>query len=396
MQPCEGIAEKGLMGEELQQLDGPDFWAGFRSPLRHGWRRDALVIGLTLVFMALSLLFHFRLRINVAYSHFAYVPIFLSSIWWGRRAVIVPVFLGAWIIALELLDKSAFPIWPGLARVGMFLALGLLVGELNHRRRLAQQELRQANVKLRRLSKLHRDFLHIAIHDLRSPVGAASALLTGLSTLAGDRMAPREKHLLVRAQARMQEVISFLRDFQLLSSFDSSQLRNQAVRVDVGKLVRQVVVENQGLIAGNRHTAVLVISDTAPAVAAIPILIKEVIANYLTNAIKYTPQGGRITLRSIDLGGTVRVEVEDNGIGIAQEDQARLFQEFSRIRREPREGEIKIPGIGLGLSIAKRIVEMHGGRVFLTSEPGRGSVFSFEIPACEPGDGPVLLPEMSD
>ena len=90
------------------------------------------------------------------------------------------------------------------------------------------------------------------------------------------------------------------------------------------------------------------------------------------------------------------MEVEDNGIGIAQEDQARLFQEFSRIRREPREGEIKIPGIGLGLSIAKRIIEMHGGRVFLTSEPGRGSVFSFEIPACEPGDGPVLLPEMSD
>ncbi len=384
------------MGEENQLVDSPNFWAGFRRPLRHSWRRDALVIGLMLVFMALSLLFHFRLNTDVAYSHFAYVPIFLSSIWWGRKAVFVPIFLGAWIIALELLDMSAFPIWPGLARVGMFLAVGFLVGELNHRRRLAQQDLREANVKLRRLSKLHRDFLHIAIHDLRSPVGAASALLTGLSTLAGDRLAPREKHLLVRAQARMQEVISFLRDFQLLSSFDSSQLRNQAVRVDVGKLVKQVVVENQGLISGNRHTAVLEISDNAPPVAAIPILVKEVIANFLTNAIKYTPEGGRITLRCIDVGGRVRVEVEDTGIGIDQEDQKKLFQEFSRIRREPREGEIKIPGIGLGLSIAKRIVDMHGGRVFLESEPERGSVFSFELPACEPGDDPVILPEMSE
>jgi signal transduction histidine kinase len=153
---------------------------------------------------------------------------------------------------------------------------------------------------------------------------------------------------------------------------------------------------NQGLISGNKHTAVLEISDTASPVAAIPILVKEVIANYLTNAIKYTPQGGRITLRCIDLGGRVRVEVEDTGIGIDQEDQKKLFQEFSRIRREPREGEIKIPGIGLGLSIAKRIIEMHGGMVSLESEPGRGSVFSFEIPACEPGDDPVLLPEMSE
>lgn len=384
------------MGEEKQPVDSPDFWTGFRSPLRHSWRRDALVIGLMLVFMALSLLFHFRLKNNVAYSHFAYFPIFLSGIWWGRKAVVVPIFLGAWIIALEILDSTALPIWPCLARVGMFLALGFLVGELNHRRRITQMELRGANVKLRRLSKLHRDFLHIAIHDLRSPVGAASALLTGLSTLAGDRLAPREKHLLVRAQARMEEVTSFLRDFQLLSAFDSSQLRNQAERIDVGKLIRQVVVENQVLISGNRHTAVLEISDTAPPVAAIPILVKEVIANYLTNAIKYTPQGGRITLRSIDLGGRVRVEVEDNGMGIAPEDQEKLFQEFSRIRRELREGEIKIPGIGLGLSIAKRIVEMHGGRVFLESEPGRGSVFSFELPPCEPGDDPVSLPEMSE
>lgn len=384
------------MGEESQPVDSPDFWAGFRSPLRHSWRRDALVIGLMLVFMALSLLFHFRLKTDVAYSHFAYIPIFLSSIWWGRKAAVVPVFLGAWILALELLDKSAFPIWPGLARVGMFLAVGFLVGELNHRRRIAQQELRGVNSKLKRLSKLHRDFLHIAIHDLRSPVGAASALLTGLSTLAGNRLAPREKHLLVRAQARMEEVTSFLRDFQLLSTFDSSQLRNQAERTEVGRLIRQVVVENEVLISGNRHTAVLEISETAPRVAAIPILIKEAVANYLTNAIKYTPQGGRITLRSIDLGERVRVEVEDTGVGIAPEDQARLFQEFSRIRREPREGEIKVPGIGLGLSITKRIIEMHGGRVFLESEPGRGSVFSFELPACEPGDGPVTLPEMSE
>lgn len=394
MAAFQGSCGKDVMGGENQAPKHPGSPDEAGNPLRTHWRRNALVIGLTLVFMAISALFHFRLGITVAYSHFAYVPIFLSSVWWGRKAVVVPIFLGVWIIALELLDSSALPIWPGVARVGMFLAVGLLVGELNYRRRIAQEELHDANVKLRRLSKLHRDFLHIAIHDLRSPVGAASALLTGLSTLAGDRMAPREKHLLVRAQARMQEVTSFLRDFQLLSSFDSSQLRNQAVRVDVGRLVRQVAEENQGLISGSRHTAVLKVADSLPEIAAIPILVKEVIANYLTNAIKYTPQGGRIVLRAVSLGDRVRVDVEDNGIGIAPEDQEKLFQEFSRVRREPREGEIKVPGIGLGLSIAKRIVELHGGRVFLDSEPDRGSIFSFEIPACEPGDDPVTLPEI--
>jgi signal transduction histidine kinase len=384
------------MGGENQAAERPVSMSMARNPFNSNRRRNILVFGLILAFLAISILFHFYLGINIAYSHFAYVPIFLSSIWWGRKAVIVPIFLGIWIIALELLDRSTLPIWPGLARVGMFLAVGLLVGELNHRHRAAQAELHDANIQLRRLSKLHRDFLHIAIHDLQSPVGAASALLTGLSTLAGDRMSPREKHLLVRAQARMLEVTSFLRDFQLLSSFDSSQLRNQAVRVDVGRLVRQVADENQGQISGKEHTVILEVSDTAPLVAAIPILVKEAITNYLTNAVKYTPQGGRIVLRFIDLGDRVRVDVEDNGIGIAPEDQEKLFQEFSRVRREHREGEIKIPGIGLGLSIAKRIVEMHGGRVFLDSEPGRGSVFSFEIPACEPGEGPVTLPEIRD
>lgn len=387
---------KGPMSKGNTPVRRLTLWDRLGDARDHRWLRNTFIIGFMALFTGISAWFHLIRGLTVAYSHFAYVPIFLASIWWGRRAVFVPLVLGGWMIFLELIDGLDQPLWPSLVRVGIFLAVGSLAGELNHRRRMARNELSEANAKLARLSRLHRDFLQITMHDLRSPVGAASALLTGLSTLAGDEMEPRQKHLLERAQARMEEVSSFLRDFQFLSAFDSSQLRHQAVRVDVRKLMKQVIEENRGLIAGKNHTASLEIPGTMPAIAAIPILVKEVIANYLTNAIKYTPNGGRLVLRGVDLGDRVRVEMEDNGIGIAGEDQKKLFQEFVRIRRETREGELKVPGIGLGLSISKRIVEMHGGRVSLDSEPGRGSVFSFEIPACPPGDGPVVLPEFPE
>ncbi len=387
---------KGWMIKGDAPVKRLNLWDRLGDARGHGWLRNTFIIGFMVLFIAVSAWFHLVLNTTVAYSHFAYVPIFLASIWWGRRAVIVPLVLGAWVIFMELIDGNPLPLWPSLARVGVFLLVGSLAGELNHRRRMARNELSEANAKLSRLSRLHRDFLQITMHDLRSPVGAASALLTGLSTLAGDSMEPRQKHLLERAQARMEEVSSFLRDFQFLSAFDSSQLRHQAVRVDIRKLMKQVMEENRGLIAGKNHTAILEIPETMPPIAAIPILVKEVIANYLTNAIKYTPNRGRLVMRGVDLGDRARVEMRDNGIGIAPEDQKKLFQEFVRIRRETREGELKVPGIGLGLSISKRIVEMHGGRVFLESEPGIGSVFSFEIPSCRNGDGPVTLPEFPE
>jgi signal transduction histidine kinase len=106
--------------------------------------------------------------------------------------------------------------------------------------------------------------------------------------------------------------------------------------------------------------------------------IKQVLLNLVGNAVKFTPEGGRVKVRAIVEDGSVRVEVCDTGPGIPAEDHERIFQEFQQ--SQTSRGADKPEGTGLGLALAKRFVEMHGGRIWVESEVGRGSTFAFSLP----------------
>jgi signal transduction histidine kinase len=105
--------------------------------------------------------------------------------------------------------------------------------------------------------------------------------------------------------------------------------------------------------------------------------VKQVLLNLLSNAVKFTPEGGRVELRARRDNGHVEVSVTDTGVGIAAEDQALVFDEF---RQAGRDDLRKAQGTGLGLALARRFVELHGGSMQLRSEPGQGSTFSFRLP----------------
>jgi signal transduction histidine kinase len=102
-----------------------------------------------------------------------------------------------------------------------------------------------------------------------------------------------------------------------------------------------------------------------------------VLLNLLSNAVKFTPEGGRISLRASPRDGMVEIAVTDTGIGIAAEDQAAIFEEFRQVGSDETR---KQEGTGLGLTLAKKFVELHGGRIWVTSEVGAGSTFTFSIP----------------
>ena len=104
--------------------------------------------------------------------------------------------------------------------------------------------------------------------------------------------------------------------------------------------------------------------------------ILQVVFNLLSNAVKFTPEGGSVTVSSAQLNGEVRVSVSDTGPGIASADQVRIFEEFQQtdVGAEQREGT------GLGLALSKSLVELHGGRIWVESEPGKGSTFTFTLP----------------
>ena len=104
--------------------------------------------------------------------------------------------------------------------------------------------------------------------------------------------------------------------------------------------------------------------------------IKQVLLNLLSNAVKFTPEGGRIDVRAALVDGTVEISVTDTGIGIAPEDQEVLFEEFRQVGKSDKKAE----GTGLGLALCRKFVELHGGRIWVKSQVGQGSTFTFTIP----------------
>jgi len=141
--------------------------------------------------------------------------------------------------------------------------------------------------------------------------------------------------------------------------------------VDVVRGVIQAVAAKKGI---NLEVSV---PDGLPDVQVDPGRIKQVLYNLISNAIKFTPRGGVVRLASHVDGDHLVVEVADTGVGIAREDLGRLFREFEQL---PQPGGVRPEGTGLGLALTKRFVELHGGRIWLESEPGKGSTFTFTIP----------------
>jgi len=119
------------------------------------------------------------------------------------------------------------------------------------------------------------------------------------------------------------------------------------------------------------------IPEQVPPVIGDPGRLKQVLTNLVGNAIKYTPEGGHVWIRIFPEDGHLITSVQDTGIGISAHDQKQIFHKFYRVRTEET---AHIEGTGLGLSIARSIVERHGGRIWVESEPGKGSTFSFSLP----------------
>lgn len=261
----------------------------------------------------------------------------------------------------------------------LFAATALLLTHLMSLLRNAARQLARTNEELDRVSRQRRDFLQIAVHNLRSPIGAACMLLNNLTYGYGGELNEKQKEWANRAQVRLQELTAFLRDLESLALVESGDLRSRAKPVDLGPVLTELVEENQDLAESHRHDLRVELPDGLARVSGIERLIREAVVNFITNAIKYTPDGGRITVRARGMGRFVRVEVEDTGVGIPPEDVKRLFEEFARVHKAHPVMK-DVPGSGLGLVIVRRIAEAHGGRIDVKSRPGRGSTFAIELP----------------
>jgi PAS domain S-box-containing protein len=223
-------------------------------------------------------------------------------------------------------------------------------------------------------------FLSVATHELRSPltvIGGTAQILLRQRRRSGD-LEPREETLLqrmVEQTQRLNRMIDVLLDFSRLRA---GQLELDFEAVDIGRLACNVAEELTPTLT--IHTLSCATPDEPLAVHGDPLRLGQVLHNLITNAVKYSPRGGAVTVRAWSEGGQVCVAVSDQGIGIPAEAQQRLFEQFYRAENAQRYAA----GLGIGLAVSDGIVAAHGGTIDVTSEVGVGSTFTVRLPTLQP------------
>jgi CheY-like chemotaxis protein/nitrogen-specific signal transduction histidine kinase len=250
-----------------------------------------------------------------------------------------------------------------------------VVEDITERRR-AEQELAEAKLQAEAASHAKSAFLASMSHEIRTPLNAVLGL-AHLLRQAGEQPAQREQYLAHLTDAA-QALAGIVSDVLDLSKIEAAKLQLEQVPFDLHALVDEVQ-RSQGALCEARGLQLHCKVDPAVPrhVQGDPVRVRQILANYLGNAVKFTERG-TVTLRVLPLGGErVRLEVTDTGIGIDPATQARLFQPFAQADSSTTR---RFGGTGLGLSICHELALLMGGQVGLRSQPGQGSCFWADLP----------------
>ncbi len=172
---------------------------------------------------------------------------------------------------------------------------------------------------------------------------------------------------------------------------EAGQLSLDTQPLDLGELIEEVAATTKTLADQKEIRMDVRIEADLPSVVADSRRVTQIFNNLVSNAIKYTPEGGVVSIRVSRDGDSLRSEIEDNGIGIPADAQRQLFSPFYRVDSSLRR---TTKGLGLGLAITKSLVERHGGKIGLRSEPDRGSLFWFTLPLALATDAPLHVPSL--
>jgi PAS domain S-box-containing protein len=237
---------------------------------------------------------------------------------------------------------------------------------------------------LREAEQARVNFIHAAAHDLRNPLGATMGALVMLENDLGEVSEIHREIITIGLQSvnRMQELIDNLLNLEHIESGVGVQFK----RVDLRDVIERAMVDMQQNAVNRNQTLGLDVPPTLPPIRGDVHWLYRALTNLLANATKYTQHGGTITVRAYAQGEQVFLEVEDNGPGVPPEIQTRLFERF--YRGPNHDNEVK--GSGLGLAIVKSVAEQHGGRTFVQSQVGQGSIFGMIFPVLveTPDDSP--------
>jgi len=261
---------------------------------------------------------------------------------------------------------------------GIFL-IRSVVREVNAREKIEKlaKDLEKANDRLRELDKQKSEFLSFATHQLRSPLTA----IKGYSSLMleGDfgPLPEAIKEPVDRIFQSTEGMVLMVDDFLNISRIEQGRMKYEMTETDISKLAEEIAGEMKP-VAEKKNLVLSFKSDSEHLSApADPGKLRQVIANLIDNSIKYTPQGN-VDVAVAKSGNNIRISISDTGVGISKKEISNLFEKFSRAKNA---NKVNVSGTGLGLYLAKKIVEAHKGKIWAESAgEGKGSQFIVEIP----------------
>ena len=270
------------------------------------------------------------------------------------------------------------PIIHGQDKLVLFLICDAI--EIEQRRWQVQQDLKEQNITLNKINKLKTELLSRTSHELKTPLISIKGFTELLLTLHKSKLDPETISILdeiKEGSKRLEKIINLLLESAKL---EAGQLELKKFKEDLTFLINFCVKELKGLTT-LRNQSILFDPNNKVEAMIDKERIYEVISNLLLNAVKYTPPGGIISIQTYTEDNNHIVSITDNGIGFTEEEKKQVFKQFGKIERYGQGWDVAIEGSGLGLYITKKLVELHGGKIWLKSEGrDKGTTFSFSIP----------------
>jgi signal transduction histidine kinase/putative methionine-R-sulfoxide reductase with GAF domain len=237
-------------------------------------------------------------------------------------------------------------------------------------------ELEVANRDLKAASQHKSEFLANMSHELRTPLNA----IIGFSEVLGERLFgdlnAKQDEYLKDIHASGQHLLSLINDILDLSKIEAGRMELEVTDFDLPLAIDNALTLVRERAARRSIALHTTVDERLGQVQGDERKIRQVLLNLLSNAIKFTPEGGRIEVRAKHVDGSAEIVVTDTGVGIAPEDQEAIFEEFRQVGTADK----KVEGTGLGLALSRKFIELHGGNIWVRSQIGDGSTFTFRVP----------------
>jgi signal transduction histidine kinase len=303
-------------------------------------------------------------------------------IWFGVASIGLALLLGYAISASlivpvrkieERLGEIASGDFSGTVSVVNRDELGTLANNLNH----MNEELNTLYEQLEAANRHKSEFLAHMSHELRTPLNAIIGFSEMLKEQYFGELNEKQMEYSMDIHSSGKHLLSLINDILDLSKVEAGRMELDVAEFDLPLAIENALTLIKERAARHGINLDLKVDEELECFHGDERKFKQILVNLLTNAVKFTPEGGRISVDAGKSNGVVQISVADTGVGIAPDDQGRIFEEFRQARGDVTR---KAEGTGLGLTLTKKFIELHGGKIWVESELGKGSTFTFTLP----------------